>query len=851
MNTKKYGCLLMLQLSGASLKIKRYILNVILLFIGFSSLGQSISGFVMDEDNAPMPYVNVYIKHTSLGTVTDEQGKYYIQLKSEGDYELVFSLIGYETKTVQVVLKQVDISKNVYLRPSQMQLDELVIKAKRRDPAYEIVQQAIDTKKKNSKQVNTSQCDVYIKASEIISEKEKKKRAILREQKQMDKERESEDFVPVSPEKKLQQERMELANSLNIVEIQMQRNYQYPNSVKEIRNAVKKLGSSEGLYFLNTVDDQYDFYQNLVDLSRLNELPLVSPLNTTSILTYKFKLEATYFEEKQMIYHIKVVPRKQGNATFSGYIDIMEGSFAIRKVDLKIEKGGLLIYDEFRIQQDYKLVNDSIWVVIRQEFDYKSKAGKSRFKGNTKVVYSNYDLNVEFPKRYFKNELAVTTKEAYERDTTYWGYTRPEPLSLEEQRIVFIKDSILAAHTKKEYLDSIDAAYNKITVGDLLLYGVGKFNREKKTHIYTSGLAEFIDPFQIGGITIGPDFLYFKKYEDQQSIMVYLNTHIGIRNMDVKGDFQVWYHYNPFKLSNLYFDVGHDFDVVQNTEAVTAYMDRANYVEQTYGEVGHSTEVFNGFYFNVFLEYAENRPLDGYKFGEATEYVIENNRPRSFTAYQMLVSYIELEYTPFQKYITEPYRKIVLGSKWPTFRLYYKKGYKNVFGSDLDFDFLEGSIKQRFKLGTAGTSTYKVATGKFLRDNVVSYEQYKVFPRGDNWFFGSPMENQLQDTTLIATDWFFEAHYIHHFNGAIVNYVPLIKKLRIQTLAGGNYTYIPESDYHYIDFYVGLERIIKIQRQRFRLGLYGVYGLSSFQKGKPTLQISINHYDQREKSWGY
>ncbi|MBL4624183.1 MAG: hypothetical protein JKY42_03450 [Flavobacteriales bacterium] len=97
----------------------------------------------------------------------------------------------------------------------------------------------------------------------------------------------------------------------------------------------------------------------------------------------------------------------------------------------------------------------------------------------------------------------------------------------------------------------------------------------------------------------------------------------------------------------------------------------------------------------------------------------------------------------------------------------------------------------------------------------------------------------------------FEAHYVHHFNGAIVNYVPLIKKLRVQTLAGGNYTYIPESDYHYVDFYFGLERIIRIQRQRFRLGLYGVYGLSTLQTGRPTLQISINHYDQREKSWGY
>ncbi|MBL4624182.1 MAG: carboxypeptidase-like regulatory domain-containing protein [Flavobacteriales bacterium] len=748
-----------------------FVLIVGLLFFVITGWGQSLSGFVMDEENAPMPYVNVYVKYTSLGTVTDGRGRYYIQLKSEGDYELVFSLVGYQTKTVQVVVKQADISKNVYLKTSEIQLEELVIKAKRRDPAYEIIQNAINAKKENGKQVNSSRCEVYIKASEIISEKEKKKRARLREQEKMDKEREKEGYVPPDPDKVLQQERMELANSLNIIEIQLQRNYEYPDRVKEIRNGLKKLGSTNGLYFLNTADDQYDFYQNLMDLGRLSEQPLVSPLNNTSILTYKFRLEETYFEDVQMIYHIKVTPRKQGNSTFSGYIDILEGSFAIRKVDLTMQKGGMLIYDEFRIQQDYLLVNDSNWVISRQEFDYRSKAGKSRFKGNTKVIYDNYELNVEFPKRYFKNELAITTKDAYERDTSYWEYTRPEPLTLEEQRIVFIKDSIVAAHTKKEYLDSVDAAYNKVTVGDLLLYGVGNFNREKKRHILTSGLLEFMDLFEIGGITVGPDLFYYQKFENQQYFYVYVNSHIGLRNLDVKGEVQGKYLYDPIKRSSWVAEVGHDFAVVQNSEAVTAYMDRANYVEQTYGEIGHETELFNGFYFDVYLLYAENRPIDRYKFGEATEYIIENNKPRSFESYQLLVSYMDFSYTPYQKYITEPNRKVVLGSKWPTFRLHYRKGVPGVAGSDLNFDFIEGSIKQSFKLGTAGTSTYKVATGTFLNDKEVSYEQYKVFPRGDNWFFGSPMENQLQDTTLIAKEWFLKPiMYIISMERSLITY---------------------------------------------------------------------------------
>ncbi len=823
---------------------------------------QRVIGFVYDENNVPLPFVNIYVKHTDIGTTSDEKGRYFLKLE-DGDYDIIFSTIGYDTKVLPVVVKQGENVKNIWLSSSVTQLQEIEVGTRRRDPAYDIIQLAIDAKEKNSKQVMSYRCDVYIKAKELISEKERKRREEKDAQKKLDEESAKakknedagieEDPAAIELAKINQQnyERIKLANSMNMAEINLERNFQYPGNIKEIRQGFEKYGSSDDLFFLSTTEAEFDFYQNLLTITNLSEIPFISPLNFSSVISYKFKLEETWFEDNMMIYHIKITPRTKGNSTLEGFIDIVFGSYAIRRIDLSVAKGSMLFYDEFRVQQEYSLFSDSIWMVTKQEFDYSTKESRSEFTGNTSVKYDNFDLNVEYPKRYFNNELAITTQEAYERDSTYWDKIRPMPLTIEEQKIIFIKDSIEASYNKKEYLDSIDNAYNKVTLGDIGLWGFGFFNREKERHLWISSLSGLINPFNIGGLRVGPYIMYYKKFKNHNSIFTYVNANYGIRNEDLKGSFNIDFTYNPIKLSRFSIGVGRNFGIIQPNESFTSLIDRSNYLEATYLNLGHSTEIINGLYLNASINIKEHRSIAGYKFGDITDDWVDNNVPREFDPYRLVSGKIQLKYVPFQKFMSEPYEKVVLGSKWPTFSLSYSKGVPKIFGSTIDFDFLEASILQDIKIRTYGTSTVKVGTGKFLNTRQMHYENYKIFPRGDSWFFSTPMQNQLQDSTIYTADWYFELHGVHHFNGAFGSNIPLIKKLKIYTLTGFNYTWIKENNYHYLDYYFGVERTIKIQRQRFRLGVFFVYGGSNMTKARPTIQFSINHYDKREKSWDY
>ena len=59
-----------------------------------------ITGTVIDGDfNEPLPFANVLVKETGDGVTTDFDGKYTIELSS-GNYTLIFSFVGYETKEI-------------------------------------------------------------------------------------------------------------------------------------------------------------------------------------------------------------------------------------------------------------------------------------------------------------------------------------------------------------------------------------------------------------------------------------------------------------------------------------------------------------------------------------------------------------------------------------------------------------------------------------------------------------------------------------------------------------------------------------------------------------------------------
>lgn len=99
-----------------------------LIQFGFGQSG-TISGKLMDgEFNDVLPFANILVKGTTIGTTSDFDGIYSFEL-APGTYTLTFSFLGYTPKEVSEIVVQAGktVELNVSLLPASAQLDEVVL----------------------------------------------------------------------------------------------------------------------------------------------------------------------------------------------------------------------------------------------------------------------------------------------------------------------------------------------------------------------------------------------------------------------------------------------------------------------------------------------------------------------------------------------------------------------------------------------------------------------------------------------------------------------------------------------------------------------------------------------------
>ena len=77
-------------------------------------------------NNKTLPHVNVYLKNTVIGTVSEHNGNFVIENVPEGEYILVASFTGFKPFEKSINLKGQDFNINIDLEQDD-QLDEVVV----------------------------------------------------------------------------------------------------------------------------------------------------------------------------------------------------------------------------------------------------------------------------------------------------------------------------------------------------------------------------------------------------------------------------------------------------------------------------------------------------------------------------------------------------------------------------------------------------------------------------------------------------------------------------------------------------------------------------------------------------
>src|SRR5690606_6007292 len=123
----------------------RQFLLLIALSLSFPAVAQ-IVGTVTDNQNQPLPYVNIYVENTYTGTISNEKGQYDLPIKKPGKYTIIFQYLGFKTVKKYITPQEYPYTLDITMEEENYSLDEVVINSGD-NPADAIIRNAIASKR--------------------------------------------------------------------------------------------------------------------------------------------------------------------------------------------------------------------------------------------------------------------------------------------------------------------------------------------------------------------------------------------------------------------------------------------------------------------------------------------------------------------------------------------------------------------------------------------------------------------------------------------------------------------------------------------------------------------------------
>jgi hypothetical protein len=803
--------------------MKRFLLSILLLLAAFvfkaSAQQFVLSGRITDQKNSPISFVSVYIKNSTYGTTSNEDGVYQFKLEP-GTYNVIYRFVGYKERVEKVTITDHDERHNVQMEDEIFQLKAVDIKDRKgRDTAaMDIMRKVIAKREFYLNEIKSYSCVIYIKGLQKLTSAPK---ALLRQgvAKVLDLDTNGRGILYQS-------------ESLSTF------NYQQPNKVKEVTISSRMAGITPTFSYNKASDLQGNFYNNIFSINGLSSRGFVSPVADHALSYYNFKLVGITKENGRTIDKIELQPRKRNDPVFRGNIYIVEGDWRIYSVDLQLtnKENGLNLVDTMKISQQYVPIRDSTWMPASIRYDYKGSVFGFKFEGYYIGIYNNYKFDVQEPPGYFNGEVLKIDTAANLKTADYWIKNRPVPLTAQEARDYQKKDSIRVIQKTKPYIDSLQDRKNRILVIPYTVFGYTFTYRNSKDSLYFYPFIQTLFYNTVEGYGLNLKVRYTKMLDDFRSYSITPDIRYGFADKLFSANVHTTYTYDPFNAGEFFLDFGNDILDLNNVGTRSLYfntlstlLSNNNYVKyyrSEFGNFGYKRELSNGILWTAFLSYANRTQLYNVSynhiFTSKTRQYTSNNplapagtpaddRTPLFPQNQALTFSTSVKFTFDQQYITRPTGKVYLPSQYPTVTVNYRKAIPNVFGSDADYDFASVDISQdRVPVGLMGYSSFKLSAGDFFSHKTLYFMDYNHFLGNQGTTFDPTYVGSfhfLPFYTFSASGGYLEAHYQHNFTGSLLNNISFLRKFKLEEIVGANYLTEKNNPY-YSEFYVGLQRLI-------------------------------------------
>jgi hypothetical protein len=812
-----------------------------------------------------MSFVSVFEEETGLSTFTDSSGFYELKL-SKGNHTVVFSYLGYTLQAKSINIKNGVVFLDLALAKSTVELKNAEVVGDTRDRAREIMKKVRNARSSISDFTEDFSVSSYqlINLESILARPSKGDTVIYNNRLELGKT----NGFPFADQI------LELTETIGTTYYKSGKGYKEEilatktHKGGEIRDDIaREITAGIGLEYGEEVitpvakkedvnpwviiegSDVYEinFYKNYINLPSLTDKPILSPLASTSAITYKFDYLGTEIIDGVELYVIDVSPLNRFENSFSGTIWFEQESFKIDKLDLTIAGGNLHFAKTFNVKSEFINDTGNGSFIASQTLAYTIPSDRRDVNGTVFSEFSDYKINSGLGDINFNREIKIFSPEAYNRDQKYWEINRAVKLDSMKLSYMLKSDSVVNYYESDDYLRRLDSAFNKVNIWTPIL-GYGRKNRDKGTEFYIEGIFNQIVPFGIGGYRHRLPGYYQKEFSNDFKLRTSGFLDYGFNNKDTKGEITIALTYNPRKFVRTQVKFGDFYEMVNDFASLEQTFSRSNYIRTKTLGIAHRRE-----YAELSFDYQDQLPLDNLEFSEwSSELFGELNDPIDFKRYKKTELSLLMEYRIRQKYYFKRNKKVVIPSKFPVLTLNYRKGVNGLFGSEVNFDFLELGAKQEIELGRLGSTRWEVQLASFINQKDLRVLEYKFFRGSDEVFFSDPLRSfQLLGATLNTPNAYLRANVIHHFEGTILNKIPLIRRLKMGIAIGAGSLNIPDSQFYHAEAFGGIEKSFHLFKQLVRGGIYAVTSENTQESANFTYKVGLTIFEPFTRKWGY
>lgn len=764
----------------------KFLKSVLLLLITFCSSAfaqMKVSGVVVDENNEPIPFANVYFKNSSEGLITNENGKFY--LETQTNYKtLVVSFIGYKTQEIELK-KAVTYNLEVKLENGEV-LKEVVLfsgkMSKKNNPAVDILRKIWERKKQNGlNQFNYYQYDQYEKVefdmnsidSTFMQSKIFEGMEFVFEQ--MDTSRiTGKTYLPIF-----------INESVSEVYGDNQ-----GNKKRQILKANKNSGFNTNQQIISFVKDLYADYNIYDNYLKFFDKDFVSPLSGTGIDVYNYALVDSAFIETKWCYNIVFYPRRKGELTFKGDFWVNDTTYAIKKINMAVTKSANINWvKEIYIEQEFDVLNDSVFLLKRDhmmsDFALNKKEASKGVYGKRTTLYKNHQFNIPKPATFYREEINFFDPTIYNKTDEFWKENRFESLSKDELGVYKMLDTLQTVKKFKQMYNLVSILGSGYIQKGMIDYGpifnVFGFNDVEGLRMRLGGRTYF-----------GPN--------DRWRLQAY--SAYGFKDDKVKFGFSGKWLVNP--KNRLILGGGFRKDVEQMGASLTTTND---VMGRSFASSALFTTAINDKLTNINLTSFsfEMEPVKNFTFQSGFSYrTLESASPTfsleyylddSFTAtkgdVQQSEVYVQIDYTPGRKTIGYGVERSVVDNNYTRAFINVSQGFKGVLGSDFDYRKVQLYFKQPANIGGFGRLFFITELGKTYGD--VPLGLMSVVPGNQTYFLIENTFNNLNFYEFV-TDTYATLQLEHHFNGRLFSRIPWFRALNLREIVGVKGVYGTVSD---------------------------------------------------------